>query len=168
MSGLNTEGLREFLAAYVAEGHSASVIREAVVSEFPDLDVPSQRSVRRWLQDPEVRRLTADYEADRERSILRQSRAQLARRLEDGDTGDLSPRELLAIGKDSRPVQEDFGIDLGAWPDLQSAAIAQCWQMFGDDPSLLDENQALANYMGVSQHVEQSDDERFAEVLDGA
>jgi hypothetical protein len=154
------EGLREVIAALVADGFDRQRIREVIASEFKGLD-PSVRTVGRWLHDTEVRQLVAEREDERERSIRRQSRAQLAQRLEAGDTGDLSARELLAIGKDSSSAPDDPGFDLGAWPDAEAAAITESWRMFTDHPFLLEEYPAVATFIGVLRPDDPDPEESF-------
>jgi hypothetical protein len=158
------DGPREVIAALVADGFDRRRIRDTIAREFPGLD-PSVRSVGRWLNDTEVRQRVREREDERERSIRRQSRAQLARRLEEGDTGDLTPRELLAIGKDSSPTTDSPGFDLGAWPDAEAAAIAECWRMFTDHPFLLEEYPAVATFIGVLRPGDPDPEESFVEAV---
>lgn len=141
-------GLRDLLGEAQANGLAVPRIRETVEAAFPDLE-PTDRTVRRWLADRGVQRIARELAADRERELHRQSRAALAKRLAEGDTGDLSTLDLLRISKDSAPAATRDETPASQGFAGAPAAVADLYRFLSAHSQELPQYPALCGVLGV-------------------
>jgi hypothetical protein len=141
-------GLRSLVAEGLSDGRSVAQITATVNTAY-SLEV-TDRTLWRWLTDPAVRRLAQERATERERRIHRQARAQLADRLREGDTADLSTLDLLRISKDSAATTGADEITSHGFPDQESSAIAELWLLASKHGhEIVDEYPALASMLDI-------------------
>jgi transcriptional regulator with XRE-family HTH domain len=157
MSALETEGLPDLLAHLAVEGHAPERVRRAVAEEFPEIDPPSLRTVRRWLHDERVTSLAGDLRRERDRRALDRA----AHTLDTAD--DLSVREAIAVKRAHPGRSDEDEITSHEFPNTESSAVAELWLLASDHAEeVVDRYPALAHTLGLRTPGDAVEEEEYA------